>query len=67
MDGVAVNVTEVPAQIVVADAAIETAGVTGVVTDMFIVLLVAVGLLTHGILLVSTQDMLAPLINEDVE
>jgi hypothetical protein len=52
---------------VVADAAIEIAGVTGVVTVMVIVLLVAVGLLTHGILLVSTHDTLAPLLNEEVE
>ena len=57
MVGVAVNVTLVPAQIVVAEAEIETAGVTGVVTLIEMVLLVAVEPLTHGALLVSSQLM----------
>ena len=51
----AVNVTLVPAQIVVAEAAIEIVGVTGVVTLIEMVLLVAVEPLTHGALLVTTQ------------
>jgi hypothetical protein len=59
--GVAVNVVEVPAQIVVADAAIETAGVTGVVTDIVITLLFAVAPLTQGALLVSKQLTVFPL------
>ena len=46
--GVAVNVTLVPAQIVVALAAMLTKGVTGMVTVIVIALEVAVGDVTHG-------------------
>ncbi len=60
MVGVAVNVTVVPAQIVVAEAAILTVGVTGVVTDIVIALLFAVAPLTHAALLVSIQVTISP-------
>lgn len=56
----AVNVTLVPAQIVVAEAEIATAGVTGVSRLMVIVLLAAVCPDTHGALLVTTQDTVLP-------
>jgi hypothetical protein len=59
-----VNVTFVPAQIVVAEAEIETAGVTGVVTLIVIELLVAVDPFTHGALLVTTQLITSPFIND---
>ncbi len=44
----------VPAQIVVADAVIDTDGVTEEVTIMMIALLVAVDVVVHGALLVNT-------------
>ena len=47
MVGPAVNVTLVPAQIVVAVATIPTEGVTGEVTVMMTTLDVAVGCVTH--------------------
>jgi hypothetical protein len=59
-----VNVTFVPAQIVVAEAEIETAGVTGVVTLIVIELLVAVDPFTHGALLVTTQLITSPFLPE---
>ena len=46
--GVAVNVTFVPEQIVVAVAAMLTDGVTGAVTDIVIELDVTVGCVTQG-------------------
>jgi hypothetical protein len=58
--GVAVNVTLVPEQIVVAEAEIEIVGVTGVVTDIVMTLLVAVVPFTHGALLVTTQLTVLP-------
>ena len=64
MVGVAVNVTAVPSQIVVAEAAIETAGVTGVVTLKVIVLLVAVVTVGQVALLVRTQLTTAPFASE---
>jgi hypothetical protein len=60
---VAVNVTDVPAQIVVVEALIETAGVTGVVTVIVMMLLVAVGEVTHVTLLVRTQLTVFPFAN----
>ena len=58
--GVAVKVTFVPAQIVVAEAEMETAGVTGVFTVIVMVLLVAVAEVTHVTLLVTTQFTVFP-------
>ena len=55
MVGVAVNVTAVPEQIVVAEAVMETSVVTLCVTLSVIVLLVTVVAVTHGALLVSSQ------------
>ena len=56
------KVTLVPAQIVVAEAEIEIVGVTGVVTVIVIVLLLAVMPLTHGALLVTVQLIVFPLV-----
>lgn len=64
MVGVAVKVTALPAQIVVVDALIETAGVTGVFTVMVTVLLVAVELVTQITLLVMTQFTVLPFVKE---
>jgi hypothetical protein len=61
--GVAVKVTLVPAQIVVADAAIERAGVTGVVTDIVMTLLVAVLAVAQTALPVTTQPIVLPFAN----
>ena len=52
--GVAVNVTLFPVQILVADAAIVTDGVTEEVTVIVMLLLVAVGGVLHEALLVIT-------------
>ena len=61
--GVAVNVTFVPAQIGLAEATMPTVGVTGVFTVIVISLLVAVGDVTHVILLVITTVILSPFTN----
>lgn len=67
MVGVAVNVTEVPAQIVEpALLLMLTDGVTGVVTVNTMLLLVAVDPLTHGALLVSSQVTTSPLANAEL-
>ena len=60
MTGVAVKVTEVPVQIVVLLAAIDTVGVT-VLTIIVIALLVAVTGLAQGALLVITTVTILPL------
>jgi hypothetical protein len=52
---------------VVADAAIEIAGVTGVVTVTVITLLFAIAPLTQGALLVSKQLTVFPLNKVEVE
>jgi hypothetical protein len=57
LTGVAVNVTEVPAQIAVAGfAAIVTPGVTLAFTDIVTAVLVAVGVVVHDALLVMITD-----------
>lgn len=61
--GVAVNVTLDPAQIVVAEAEILTDGVTGLVIVIVTVLLVAVGVVKHIKLLVSTHDTVLPFVS----
>ena len=59
MVGVAVNDTKVPAQIVVLDAVIVTAGVTGGIT-VIVSEPVAVGEVTQAALLVNTQLTVLP-------
>ena len=56
------KVTFVPAQIVVPEALIETAGVTGTIVDIVIVLLVAVDDVTQVTLLVITQLTVFPFV-----
>ena len=61
--GVAVKVTDVPAQKLVVFAAIKTVGVTLVVTDIVIVLEVAVVLVAQAELEVKTQVTVCPLVS----
>ena len=65
MVGVAVNVTLVPAQILLAEDAILTAGVTLAFTIMVMLLLVADGVDKQLALLVSTQVNTSLLFNVD--
>lgn len=58
------NVMDVPAQMVVDEAVIDTAGVTGVVTAMVNALLVAVAEVTQVKLEVKTQVTISPFANE---
>ena len=65
----AVNVTFVPAQMVVADAVMLTDGVTDDVTVMVMALLVAVVGMAHAALLVSTTvttSLLFKIVDENV-
>jgi hypothetical protein len=64
--GLAVNVTDVPAQTLVALALIVTDGVTGAVTVMVMELLVAVAVLKQEALEVITHDTTSLLFNDDV-
>lgn len=66
MVGEAVNVTFVPAHILVALAAICTAGVTLGFTTMFNVFEVAVSGLAHAALLVNTTLTVWPLVKVEV-
>ena len=66
MVGVAVNVTEVPEQMVVAVAEMLTDGVTEELTVIAMVFDVAIVVLTQVELLVSTQLTICPLVNEVV-
>jgi hypothetical protein len=59
--GVGVNVTDVPAQIVVADAIIFTDGVTVLTTLIVITFEVAVGIVAHGAVDVITQVTMSAL------
>ena len=59
LTGVAVNVTEVPEQIVEEEAPIETDGVSTGFTVIAIVLLVAVFVVKHVALLVSLQETIS--------
>lgn len=63
--GVAVNVTDVPAQILLADEAMLMAGVTLAFTIIVILLLVADGVDKHVALLVNTQVIISLLFNVD--
>ena len=65
MVGVAVNVTDVPAQMVVAEAAMETAGVTGVVIVILIELLLAVEVVTQLKELVIAHVTTSPLLKDE--
>ena len=62
----AVKVTFVPGQIEVADALIETDGAIGVVTFIVMVLLEAIGPVTQGVLLVTTQYTVFPFNREEL-
>jgi hypothetical protein len=62
----AVKVTFVPGQIEVADALIETDGAKGVVTFIVMVLLEAIGPVTQGVLLVTTQYTVFPFNREEL-
>jgi hypothetical protein len=62
--GVGVKVTEVPAQMVEAEAAILTAGVTAAFTVMVTLFEVAVGELGQAAVDVITQDTTSELANE---
>jgi len=64
--GVAVNVTEAPAQTVVLLATIDTEGVTVAFTVIVMELLVAVALLTQLALLVNCNEITSPFTNEVV-
>ncbi len=64
LTGVAVNVTEVPAQILFTLPEIDTAGVTFPFTTMVIALEVAVGTLGQAALLVISQVTTSPPANE---
>ena len=66
LEGVAVKVTEPPAQIVVALAAIETPGVTFAFTTILIPVLVAVAGDGQAALLVNTQVTASALLRPDV-
>jgi hypothetical protein len=59
-----VNVTLLPAQILAFDAVMETAGVTGGVTDIVTILLFAVVVYRQDALLVNTQFTVFPVTNE---
>ena len=63
MVGVAVKVTEVPVQIVVLLAAIETEGGTVLFTTIIMALLIAVTGILHGSLLLITTVTTLPLAN----
>ena len=65
--GVAVKVTTVPEQMVVAEAAILTDGVTEAVTEIVTALLVAVGAVRQPELLVITTVITSLLFNEEEE
>ena len=62
----AVNVIFVPGQIDVAEALMEIDGATGVVTIIVITLLEAIGPVTQGVLLVTTQFTVFPLASEEL-
>lgn len=66
MVGVAVNVTLLPAQMVVFDALITIAGVTGGFT-VIVILPVAVGVVTHVKLLVMVQLTTLPVTSVPLE
>lgn len=66
MVGVALNVTDVPEQMVVAVAEMLTDGVTEELTVIAMVFDVAIVVLTQVELLVSTQLTTCPLVNEVV-
>jgi hypothetical protein len=61
-----VKLTLAPGQIDVADALMEIDGATGVVTFIVITLLEAVGPVTQGVLLVTTQLTVLPFRSEEV-
>ena len=63
MVGVGVNVTDIPEQIVVAEAAILTKGVTAELTIIVTALDVAVGIVAQGTVDVITHVTIFPLAN----
>ena len=65
MTGVGVKVTEVPAHIEVADAAMLTVGAREEVTVMVTLLDVALGVDGQGAVEVITQDTMSPLFNAE--